>query len=96
MDELLERVKKLEFVDTSFSGGEVEYMMIENSIENVELLREIGIPEFEIWSSTDTDSATIDVAMYIFDFLSRYNITHYHTNQGFMTEKEYRLVTEDE
>lgn len=77
----LTKLNKLEVIDWSLSGGECEYIHIENNEENIEALKDIGATEEDIENMLfDDDPDILDITLFAF---TKAGAEYYTVGTGF-------------
>lgn len=79
----LEKLNQISVVDFSISGGELEYVLIEDTEENRSMLREMGMSEEDEDYMVD-DGETIDIAYFAFNKLGA---TYWSSARGFLSKE---------
>lgn len=69
----IEALNKLEVIETSFSCGELEYVLAEKSEGNVKLLLDAGFTKEEIEEATGNDELDIDLSTLALNFTEATN-----------------------
>lgn len=77
--EKLKKLNKLEVIDSSGSFGEIEYILIANTEENISILKELGMTEEDEGYMIDDDES-IEISYFAFNKLEA---TYWNSKRGF-------------
>lgn len=77
MNAKLKAINSLKRVDWSCNGGECEYVLVENSLENCLKLHEVGFTDDDLIRVYDEASETLDVATLAFENGAKWFNSHY-------------------
>ena len=61
----LSKLNKMKVIDYSISGGEVEYVAVENTEENRQILRDLGATEEDL-RNMGIDEELLDISIFAF------------------------------
>lgn len=81
--EKLKELNELEVIDWSCGGDECEYVLIENTKENIAMLKELGMTKEDEGYMID-DEETIDISYFAFNKLSA---TYWNSVSGFSVKQ---------
>ena len=79
----LEKLNQIPVIDFSISGGELEYVLIEDTEENRSILRDMGMSEEDEYYMIN-DGETIDIACFAFDTLGA---KYWSSTRGFLSKE---------
>lgn len=77
----LKLINSLEITEYDADGECLYYANVANTPENVEVLKQIGVPDGEILDMTSTDGEGIDISGFAWQYTPA---TWFHGNKGFV------------
>lgn len=79
-------LNSMEIIESSVGCGEVEYILVENSKENIKLLKSIGASDKDIEHMRDDEgSEELEIAQFAFEKTEAFA---WHSETGFMTREQ--------
>lgn len=88
MDKLKE-LNQIQILDYSVSNGELEYIMIENTEENRDILTRIGATKEDFEEMEfDNDDTLLDITLFPF---SKLDAAHWDSENGFTTLQQLNV-----
>lgn len=85
----LQLLNSLKITESDGDGESLYYANVSNTPENVEVLREIGVPQKEIDDMTSNDGGDIDISEFAWQYTSE---KYYHGDFGWL---DHVLIREE-
>ena len=76
-------INSIEVIESSGTGGELEYVYVSNTFESISILKQIGATDTDISDMLDTDGECIDISAIGFNYTDAIYFSENHG--GFIT-----------